>query len=318
MRNRPFRETVLSAALPAALVLSCSATSAAHAYEIGMGDQKLAMFSDPRFRELGLKHVRRIVSWNVALKRDWERTEMNRWLSGAKQLHQQPMIAFQHAWDRPEYLPSAREFRRAFSTFRRRYPSVRVFTPWNEANHQWQPTARHPRRVASFYNLMRKRCRRCRIVAADVLDEPSANAWIRTFRRHARGRPRLWGLHNYIESNRPDLPRTTDGFLADMPGIVWITETGGLVQRRTPDQRTAWPYDEQRAARATARALEIAAQHPKITRVYLYQWTVDADEDWDSAFIGPDGGARPALGVLREALARGTATRRAAARPPSG
>jgi hypothetical protein len=151
---------------------------------------------------------------------------------------------------------------------------------------------------------MRARCRGCRIVAADVLDEESAGPWLRAFKRRARGRPRLWGLHNYIEANRPDLAGSTAWFLNEVRGSVWVTETGGLVERRTPDQRTAWPYDEYRAAEATARALEIARDHPQITRVYLYQWSVDADEDWDSAFIGPDGDARPALEVLQAELAR--------------
>jgi hypothetical protein len=277
---------------------------ASHAYEIGMGDQKTAMFGDPRFQALKLQHVRRIVSWNVALKRDWERQQVDQWLAAARAMRQKPLIAFQHAWDRPTYLPSVREYRRAFVAFRRRYPRIRLYTPWNEANHRWQPTARHPRRAASFYNLMRARCRGCRIVAADVLDEASAVPWIRSFKRRARGRPRLWGFHNYIEANRPDLPGGTGTFLSQVRGRVWVTETGGLVQRITPDQRTAWPYDEYRAAAATARALAIARQYPQIARVYLYQWTVEADEAWDSAFIGPGGEARPALEVLEVELAR--------------
>lgn len=286
--------------LPAAFV-----RQEAHAYEIGMGDQKTAMFSDPRFQALGIQRVRRVVSWNVALKRNWERHMLDQWLKAARALRQQPLIAFQHSWKAPGYLPKVREYRRAFLAFRRRYPRVRVFTPWNEANHRWQPTARNPHRAAAFYNLMRARCHRCRIVAADVLDEESAVPWIRSFLRHARGRPRLWGLHNYIEVNRPDLVgSSTATFINEIHGKVWVTETGGLVRRITYDRRTAWPYDPERAAEAVARIFEIARVHPQITRVYLYQWSVDADEDWDSAFIGPGGEARPALGVLQDELAR--------------
>jgi hypothetical protein len=275
------------------------------AYEIGMGDQKPAMFGDPRFQALGIKNVRRIVSWNVALKNDWERQLVDQWLKSARAAREKPLIAFEGAWDRPDYLPSVREYRRAFKAFRRRYPKVRFYTPWNEANHRFQPTARNPRRAASFYNVIRKRCRGCRIVAADVLDEESAGPWIRIFRKHTRGRPRLWGLHNYIEANRPDLPgSSTASFLDEVPGKVWITETGGLVEHTTLDGRTNWPYDEQRAATAVERAFDIARAHPQITRVYLYQWTVAANEEWDSAFIGPDGAARPALQVLENELAR--------------
>jgi hypothetical protein len=302
MRRPPLRKVLLVAAF---LLLAGTGAQTSQAYEIGMGDQKTAMFSDPRYQALGIEHVRQVVSWNVALKRDWERHLLNQWLNAARSLRQKPLIAFQHAWNAPDYLPTVRQYRRAFVAFRKRYPGVRLFTPWNEANHRWQPTARNPRRAAAFYNLMRSRCHGCRIVAADVLDEESAVPWIRSFLRHARGRPRLWGLHNYIEANRPDLVgSSTATFINEVRGKVWITETGGLVQRITYDQRTAWPYDTQRAAEAVARVFEIAREHPQITRVYLYQWSVEAGEEWDSAFIGPDGDARPALGVLRDELAR--------------
>jgi hypothetical protein len=293
--------SALLLAVPLALGAGASRSSA---YEIGMGDQQASMFADPRFQALQLEHVRLVASWNVALVRGWERQQVDQWLRTAHSLGKRPLVAFEHAWDRPRYLPSVREYRRAFLAFRRRYRRVRLYTPWNEANHHWQPTARRPRRAASFYNVMRARCRGCRIVAADVLDEGNAAGWIRAFKRVARRRPRLWGLHNYIEANRPDLGgSSTAAFLDEVRGKVWVTETGGLVKHATGDPLTTWPYDEERAAAATARALRIAEAHPRITRVYLYQWSVDADEEWDSAFIGPGGNARPALQVLRSELA---------------
>lgn len=276
----------------------------AQGYEIGMGDQQPAMFADPRFQALGLKHVRLVVSWSVALKRDWERQQADQWLRAARSLRQKPLVAFGEAWDQPGYLPSVRQYRRAYLAFRKRYPRVRLYTPWNEANHHFQPTARHPRRAASYYNIVRARCRGCRIVAADVLDEGNAASWIRTFKKRARGRPRLWGLHNYIEANRPDLGGSTDALLEEIRGTIWVTETGGLVKHTTDNPLTTWPYDEVRASEATARALEIARALPRIKRVYLYQWSVDADEEWDSAFIRPDGSSRPALQVLQDELAR--------------
>jgi hypothetical protein len=42
----------------------------------------------------------------------------------------------------------------------------------------------------------------CRIVGADVLDISGMTAWARAFERHARERPRIWGLHNYIDPRR--------------------------------------------------------------------------------------------------------------------
>src|SRR5438034_944380 len=203
--------------LLATVLMGASAQSSV-AYEIGMGNQDPGMFADPRFQALRLKHVRLVVSWDVALKRDWERQRVDQWLRAARSLRQKPLVAFEQAWDGQGYLPSVKKYRRAFRAFRKRYPRVRLYTPWNEANHHWQPTSTHPGRAARFYNVIRARCRGCRIVAADVLDEGNAASWIRAFKKRARGHPRLWGLHNYIEVNRPDLAGSTGAFLRQVRG----------------------------------------------------------------------------------------------------
>ena len=44
------------------------------------------------------------------------------------------------------------------------------YLTWNEANHCSQPTCRNPERAAQYYLALRKHCRGCRIVAADLLD----------------------------------------------------------------------------------------------------------------------------------------------------
>ena len=57
-----------------------------------------------------------------------------------------------------------------------------------------------PERVAAYFNVIRKRCPRCQVVAADVLDDPNMVSWVRRFQRLAPG-PHLWGLHNYRDAN---------------------------------------------------------------------------------------------------------------------
>ena len=47
---------------------------------------------------------------------------------------------------------------------------------------------------------MRRDCRSCRIVAADVLDSRDMLGWIKTFKRYAP-KARIWGLHNYKDAN---------------------------------------------------------------------------------------------------------------------
>jgi hypothetical protein len=91
--------------------------------------------------------------------------------------------------------------------------------------------------------------------------------------------------------------------LSDVPGEVWLTETGGLVYQfsdRTGAVR--WPYDEERAARATARVFSTARANPRVTRVYFYHWSAVAGHYWDSGFVRADGRWRPALNVLRAEL----------------
>ena len=43
--------------------------------------------------------------------------------------------------------------------FRERYPWVRDYLTWNEANHCSQPTCRNPKRAAQYYLALRKHCR---------------------------------------------------------------------------------------------------------------------------------------------------------------
>ena len=92
------------------------------------------------------------------------------------------------------------QFDRAFRAFRARWPWIRTLSVWNEENHRSQPTFRYPEQAARYFNIVKKRCRGCRIVAADVIDDPNMVRWIARFRTVARG-PRLWGLHNYRDSN---------------------------------------------------------------------------------------------------------------------
>ena len=68
--------------------------------------------------------------------------------------------------------------------------------------------------------------RRARLTLT-LLDDMSR--YLASFKRKAKGTPTLWGLHNYGDVNRR---RTnfTKVMLRTVPGEVWLTETGGIVQ----------------------------------------------------------------------------------------
>ncbi len=263
---------------------------------VGMGEQRAAMFSDPRFRELGIDKARIVVAYD-ATRVKFERELMDLWLAEARRAGVEPFVTFGHSRVHPDRLPSLREFRSAFRAFRKRYPDVRVYAAWNEINHNGQPTHDHPERAAEYYNVVKAECRGCLVVAGDVLDQPGMAAYLKRYRSHIDGEPQAWGLHNYTDVNR-FRTRGLKAMLKAVPGEIWLTETGGLVQLAERLER-----DEHRAARATRFMMKLARSNPRIGRLYIYNWTgSDAKARFDSGLIAPDGTARPAYDVLRREL----------------
>ena len=295
---RSLSETMIARLLLVALLLACGLVTAcpAQAFTLGIGDQSTRMIEDPRFQALGVRHTRIVVPYNVMT----DQATYDRYayildaLGAQKDL--KVLVAFNHRANSHTYLPAVRDYARAFKLFRKRFPWVRQYSPWNEANHSTQPTARRPLRAASYYNVVRKNCRGCDIVAADVLDQRGFEDWIKKFRRRAKA-PKIWGLHNYADVNRlhdktiPRMRRATRG------GKLWLTETGGIVRLAM-----WWPYDERRAARATKHVLRLA-QRRRIPRVYLYRWSGEPlGSRWDSGLIAYNGRPRPALNVVESYL----------------
>ena len=264
-------------------------------FALGIGEQGAAMFADRRFRELRIDKARLVASYDTASVR-FERDLVDLWLAAARRAGVEPFVTFGHSRVGPRKLPSVAEFRGAFRAFRKRYPDVRIYAPWNEINHASQPTARAPRRAAEYYNVVRAECPDCTVLAGDVLDQAGMTRYLARYRRHLEGEPAIWGLHNYADTNR-FRSRGLRALLRAVRGDVWLTETGGIVRFGR-----SFPNDAQRAARAIAYTLKLAREHPRVKRVYLYNWTGSKPTDrFDSGLIAPDGTARPGYDVLREA-----------------
>jgi putative glycosyl hydrolase len=284
---------------PPAATLTTPATPAASRPIIGIGEQGAAMFKDKRFAQLGIKHVRLVVPYDATRKRI-ERDIATVWLAEARRTGAEPFITFGHSRDTPGKLPSVAEYRAAFRSFHRMFPAVQVYAPWNEINHNSQPTFRAPARAAEYYNAMKAECPACTVLAGDVLDQAGMVRYLKQYQRHLKGKPAIWGLHNYADANR-FRARGLSEMLATVKGEIWLTETGGLVQFGRN-----FPRDEQRAARATAYAIREARDHRRVGRIYLYNWTgTDPKARFDAGLIAPDGTARPAFDVLRKELKAG-------------
>ena len=292
-----------------ALAVAALPAAASAAVTVGLGDQSWNTFNDGHFTTLGLKRVRVVTPWNVALT-GGNRVWLDQYLEAARAAGADPLVSFGAAHpsrcpSRPCKLPTSGEFDRAFRAFRSRWPWVRTIGVWNEANHRSQPTFRYPEQAARYFNVVRKRCRGCRIVAADVIDDPNMVRWIKRFKAVARG-AHLWGLHNYRDSNprRGQRYGGTKLLLKTVRGKVWLTETGGIVRFVLPDGRTLFPYSEKRANVALGRVLRLAKEYrSRIERLYVYHWRQDSfDNRFDAGLLNKDGVPRAGYYTLKRWL----------------
>jgi hypothetical protein len=284
------------------LTLALAAPAAAKSPIVAVADQSPAMFADPNFQKLGVKHSRLVLAW------DWHKHphlvySTDQWMAAAQAAGVRPLVAFGVNWStrnghrKP---PSIGEYRTSFRLLRERYPWVSDFTAWNEANHTAQPTAKSPRLAARYFNAMRGDCRSCTIVAADVLDTKDMVAWIKKFKKYARG-ARIWGIHNYKDAN--DATNTTKQLLKAVKGQVWLTETGGILRLKPADgSRGGRKHTKAEQAKAVKRVYKIAKSSRRIARVYFYEWAKKKGNRWDSAFLETNGRLRPSYHALKRGL----------------
>ena len=303
-----FRVSALAAVL---VGLMCGVAQGASSYRVGIGDQDAAMFDQPRFADLGLKRVRYLVPWDYTRDRG-QRGEVDLWLAKARERGMEPFVTFtasRGCWANNRYssssrcrAPSATRFRSAFRAFRKAYPWVRVFAAWNEANHKSQPTASSPRRAAQYFDVVRRDCRGCTVLGADLLDQAGVTRYAASVRRYAKGRITRWGLHNYTSVNRRRSSSTLS-FLRAVSGEVWLTETGGVVSFGR-----SFPYSESRAAARTRYMFTLADRYrtrrsgarSRITRVYVYSYYGSPrGARFDAGLMNPDGSPRKAYSVFR-------------------
>ena len=308
------RTAVLATLIALALATPTGAAAgvvkpAADGVRIGIADQKPDMFDDPRFGQLGIGLARLAIGWDALTSR-WQVNELDAWLKAARAAGVDPLISFGHSRTRRRSLPTPERLKYEFRRFRARYPWVRTFATWNEANHCGEPTCNRPRLVAAYYRALRSACPACTILAAEMLDMPNISSYALQMRRKLGYTPRIWGLHNYVEANRFTTARLRR-LEAITPGAkLWLTETGGLVSRSN-SSTTDIPEGTRHAARVMRYIFdEIVPSTPRITRVYVYHWNAGpAGVTWDSGLITPGGRRRAALDVLSRVLRVGVRTR---------
>ena len=66
---------------------------------------------------------------------------------------------------------------------------MKTYAPWNEANHVSQPTSKIPKTAAKYYATLRSVCgSKCKVMAADVLDQSTVKKWLKDFIRYSKNR----------------------------------------------------------------------------------------------------------------------------------
>ncbi len=290
------------------------AAAQASRYRVGIGEQKPQMFSDSAFAPLKIKRVRYNINW------DWNRLQytrdnLNAYLTAAHAKKIDVLVHFGASagcWNGKRYskakhckAPSAKHYAKSVRTLRKKYPFVKTFGAWNEANHKSQPTYKSPKLAARYFDTLRKTCKKCTVVAADLLDSSNLFRYAKAFKKRAHHKVTVWGLHNYSDVNRHRSVQTRK-FLRTVRGQVWLTETGGIV-----NFGKQFRYSTRRAAKRTRYMFSLADRYSKkrrgqksrITRLYNYSWRGETrGARFDAGLIGPNGNPRPAYKVFKAKL----------------
>ena len=289
---------LIRTALPLALLALTALPAVAPAkVAVGIADNKSDMFGDARYQQLGIKFARINVAYD-ALTDPALRPQIDRWMKAAQAAGTRPLVTFDRSRRRPSYNPSPATLAGTLKSFRKRYPFLKEFATWNEAN-----LSKRPETVAKWWLALRRACPTCTVLAADLLDRPNIGVYAKRFVKAAKRTPKVWGLHNYNDANT--LKTTgTRLLLKSVKGAVWFTETGGVVSRNNGSS-VKFPMSASHAAQATKFVFSTLAKlSPRVQRVYLYHWNTGIGDGrtWDSGLIGPDDKGRPALQILAGTL----------------
>jgi Glycosyl hydrolase catalytic core len=293
----------------AALLAALVAVPAAQAkVRVGLSEQNPAMFDQPSWQKLKLKRVRYIVSWDYA-KQAFEHAEVSTFMNAAHAHKQEVLVEFnahRGCFTGTKYkkskvckAPSTKAYKKAVKGFRKEFPYAKTFAPWNEVNHVSQPTFRKPKLAAKYYKAMKSSCKKCTVMAADVLDSSDVASYLRKFQKATKHKGRIWGLHNYKDVNR----RQTKGIrhvASVTKGQIWLTETGGFVQFKGSG---GFKYSLKRAAQRTKYMFALARKYKRVKRIYVYRWFGEPrSARFDAGLVGPNGETRPGLKQFRKSI----------------
>ena len=309
----------LSLALIALLAVLALPAAAQAKLTVGIAENNPGLFADPLFAQLGAKHARVVVSWNVANGHDDELNRVIDYVQRAQAAGVTPLVTFEHARGDATIcnrrknrkkaqckLPTAKQYEAAIRKFKAYLPTVRNVVAWNEINHFTQPTYKNPKAAAKFTTIARKVFKGGTVVTADILDQAdnvrakrptfkSTTRYIKAFRKAYKGPRSVCGVHNYSDTNRFRQTGTKAIIKALGCKQIWLTEAGGLYKF------VGYKADQKRQLRATKYMFKVAKANKKIKRLYVYTWFgAPRSARFDAGLVGTDGKPRKAYAEVRK------------------
>jgi len=308
--------TLLSGSAAGALPSGASAAS------FGISDQQASTFVNPLYKPLKLKIARYVAPYDVVS----DPVQLQRfaaWYVAALGAKQRILVSFEHSRTarKEQKLPTKGQYSTAMKLFKKTFPKVKEVNTWNEVNRcqtggrtEGQPKgickgAKGAKQLNDYYGISRKvfKGSKYKIVALNVLDEKNpapAVKYVKAFKKIAKPAPKIWGIHNYSDTNRFSQTRTRKIIRAiGSKGEIWLLETGGQLKLGS---KTPGPA---KAAKALKCMFKIA-KNKRVKRVYIYQFNGAKPEDaFDAGLIGPDGTTkRPGYDVVRKRTRAGKRT----------
>lgn len=258
------------------------APTAASAATFGMSDQQASTFTNPLYKPLKLNSARYVAPYDIVFEPD-QIGLFSAWYAAAVKAKQRVLVSFEHSrtTGKQQQLPTKGQFTTAMKAFHKKFPKIREINTWNEVNRcqTGSRTEGQPKGICraetgakllnTYYGVTRSVFKGATIIPLDVLDQQStgqALRYIKAFKKIARPAPKVWGIHNYSDTNRLSTSRTRQLISAiGRKGDIWLLETGGQLKLGSKTVSQA------RAAKALKCMFRIA-KNSRIKRAYVYQF----------------------------------------------
>lgn len=312
------RRLVITALLT--VLATAAAPSGASAARFGISDQQASTFVNPLYAPLKLKLARYVAPYDVVFD-PAQKQRLDLWYAGAVFAKQRMLVSFEHSRTagKEQTLPTKAQYKIAMKAFKVTYPRIKDINTWNEVNRcqvgsrtEGQPKGickgtKGAKLLNTYFGVSRSVFKGAKIIPLNVLDERNpapALKYVRAFKRVAKSTPKIWGIHNYSDTNRSSQSRTKRIIKAiGSKGEIWLLETGGQLKlgRSTPGPA--------KAAKALKCMFKIA-KNKRIKRAYIYQFNGAApDAPFDAGLINFDGATtRPGYDVVRKRTRAGKST----------